>query len=63
MTPGEVREQLVTIQTDLRKLETVIEVQKSANVGYCLIGHEMTEAWEAVDRAIEECDEMAMGVT
>ncbi len=63
MTPGEVRDQLVAIQADLRKLEGTIERQKSANVGYCPISHEMTEAWEAIDRAIDECDEMAMGVT
>ncbi len=63
MTPSEVRDELVTIQERLRKLEDTVERQKSANVGYCDLCHEMTEGWDALERAIEFCDEMAMGVT
>ena len=40
-----------------------MERQKSANVGYHEVCHEMTEGWEAIERAIDNLDEMAMGVT
>ena len=63
MTPSEVRDELVTIQERLRKLEDAVERQKSANAGYYNVCHEITEGWDALERAIESCDEMAMGVT
>lgn len=63
MTPGEVRDELVAIQASLRKLEGTIEKQKSASAAYYPICHDLTEAWDAIELAIETCDEMAMGVT
>ncbi len=63
MTPGEVRDELATIQANLRKLEETVERQKSANVGYHNVCYEITEGWDAIERAIESCDEMVMGVT
>jgi len=63
MTPGEVRDELVTIQSRLRTLEDTVERQKSANVGYYNVSMEIVEGWDALERAIESCDEMAMGVT
>ncbi len=63
MTPGEVRNQLVTIQANLRKLEDTVERQKPVNAGYYNVCHEITEGWDALERAIEFCDEMAMGIT
>lgn len=62
MTPGEVRDELVTIQERLRKLEDVVECQKSANVGYHEVCHEMTEGWEAMERAIDNLDEMLVSL-
>jgi len=44
-------------------LEDTVERQKSANVGYYNVSMEIVEGWDALERAIESCDEMAMGVT
>ncbi len=63
MTPGQIRDELGDIQERLRKLEDVVEKQKPVSAGYYPICHEMTEGWEALERAIDACDEMAMGVT
>ena len=57
MTPGEVRDELVTIQSRLRTLEDTVERQKSANVGYYNVSMEIVEGWDALERAIESCDE------
>ncbi len=62
-TPGEVRDELVAIQSRLRALEDTVEGQKPTNAGYWNVCHEITEGWDALERAIESCDEMAMGMT
>jgi hypothetical protein len=63
MTPGEVRDELADIQQRIRKVETTVEQQRSASAGYYPVCHELAEGWDALERAIEACDEMAMGVT
>ena len=63
MTPSEVRNELVSIQERLRAVEDTVERQKSTNAGYWNVCHEITEGWDALERAIESCDEMAMGIT
>ena len=63
MTPGEVREELTIIQERIQSLERIVEKQKSANPSYYPICHEVTEAWDALERAIELTDELAMGVS
>ena len=63
MTPSEVRNELVAIQEKLRELENTIHRQKSANVVYHEVNHEMTEAWDALENAIEFLDEVVMGIT
>ena len=63
MTPSEIRDELVTLQERLRKVEDTVERQKSVNAGYHNVCHELTEGWEALDRAIENLDEMVMEVS
>ena len=63
MIPGEVRDKLASIQEQLREVETTVEEQKSSSVTYLNIRHELTEGWDALERAIEFLDEMAMGIT
>jgi len=63
MTPSDVRSKLVVLQSDLRELEDVVFHQKSANVVYYEVHHEMVEAWDALERAIEKLDDAVMGIT
>ena len=63
MTPGVMRDRLSAIQAELKGLELEAAGQKAANVMYVDIGHELVEAWDALQRASESLDEMAMGVT
>jgi len=63
MTPSQIRDELVTIQERLKQIEVICDRQKQFRVGYCDVGFELVEAWEAVERAITGVDEMAMGMS
>lgn len=63
LTPSQIRDELVAIQARMKEIEEQADRQKQHRVGYHDVAFELVEAWEAVDRAIESLDEMAMGMS
>ena len=63
MTPSQMRNELAAIQERMKHVEEAAGRQKQHRVGYNDVSFELTEAWEAVDRAIESLDEMEMGMS
>ncbi len=59
MTPGEIRARIQTSQMEIRGLESHVERQKSASPLYSPICHELTEAWDSLERALALTDELA----
>lgn len=58
MTPGKIREQLEAARNTVREIEENLEKPISGGmVGYVIVRHELVEAWEALDRAIEQLDQ------
>jgi len=63
MTPSQMRNELVSIQERMKHVEITADRQKQHRVGYTDVAFELTEAWEALERAIEGLDEMEMGMS
>lgn len=63
MTPGEVRDEIAAIQEHLRGLEVIVTSRILQNTTYVDVKHEVSEAWDSLQRATETLDEMVMGVT
>jgi DNA repair ATPase RecN len=63
MSLGEMRDVLSGVQNRIRQVEEQVEQCKSTDARYHSVGHELTEAWEALERAIEELDEIFMEVS
>ena len=63
MTPSEIRDELEGIQALARGLEDQVGDQKAADVRYHEVLHEITEGWEAFQRAIEKVDEIGGGMS
>lgn len=58
MTPGKIRERLEAAKQEIRDIEETLEKPISGGmVGYIVVRHELVEAWEALDRAIEQLDQ------
>jgi hypothetical protein len=57
------RDELVAIQERLKQIEVMCDHQKQHRVGYVSVGFELVEAWEAIERAVDGVDEMAMGMS
>lgn len=62
MTPGQMREELVAIQERMKEIEQIADKQRQHREGYSEVAFELTEASEAVDRAIVSLDDMAIGM-
>jgi hypothetical protein len=61
MTPSRIRDALALIQAQVRDLEERIEAQNSANPVYQPLCHELTESWDALERAAALADEVGVG--
>ena len=58
MTPGKIRDVLARIKSEVRDVEFEMgEKIKLGVVAYVQARQELTEAWEALDRALEEIDQ------
>lgn len=58
MSPGKLREDLERLQNEVRGLEVPLDEKVAKGmVAYIPIRHELTEAWDALGRAIESLDE------
>lgn len=60
MTPGEIRDGLATIQAHINELENAAQKQTSAHVLYHEVKHELAEASEAVERAIDSVNQIGL---
>ena len=58
MTPGTLREALAQLQNEMRDIEKPVEEKVAAGmVLYIAVQHELAEAWDAIQRAVEHLDE------
>ena len=62
-TPGQLKDVTEATKEVVRGLEEQVERQKQHNAGYYDVSHELTEAWEALDRASMALDDMEKGLT
>lgn len=64
MNPSEFLDELEGIKESIRATEGLANhFSSQGQVAYAPIGHELTEAWDAVDRAVELLNENASSHT
>jgi len=63
MTPNEIRQVLSRIQAALYDIEATLREQAKTNVGYQEVVHEVAEAWEGLERAVDKVNEIAIGLS
>jgi hypothetical protein len=62
MTPDEIRNELGDLKEGVLVLEQAVKKQ-TGTISYYEIAYELAEAWDALERATETIDEIAMGVS
>jgi methyl-accepting chemotaxis protein len=62
MSPDQIRNALNQLQEVISKIESAALEQVATNVGYREVVHELTEAWDSLQRATETVAELTKGL-